>query len=82
MEDHTSPRSIVLREICAPLTLSVHVWKPTQRPTLVGKDFNSSPQDKMADDMADDIFNCIFLSENGRIPIQISLMYVPRIRID
>ena len=27
---------------------------------------------------ADDIFNCIFLNENDRIPIQISLKYVPR----
>ena len=28
--------------------------------------------------MADDIFNCIFLNENDRIPIQFSLKYVPR----
>ena len=29
-----------------------------------------------------DIFNCIFLSENDRIPIPISLKYVPRSPID
>ena len=26
--------------------------------------------------LADDIFKCIFLNENDRIPIQISLMFV------
>ena len=43
---------------------------------------NSSPLDKMAAILADDIFNCIFLSENDRIPIRISLKYVPRSPID
>ena len=32
----------------------------------------------MADILADDIFNYIFLNENDRIPIQISPKYVPR----
>ena len=32
----------------------------------------------MAAILADDIFNCIFLNENDRILIQISLKYVPR----
>ena len=36
----------------------------------------------MADILADDIFNCIFLNENDRIPIQISLKYTPRSPID
>ena len=36
------------------------------------------PLDKMADILADNIFNCIFLNENDRIPIQISLKYVPK----
>ena len=36
----------------------------------------------MAVNLADDIFNCIFLNENDRIPIQISLKYVTRIPID
>ena len=36
----------------------------------------------MAAILADDIFNCIFLSENDEIPIQISLKYVPMIPID
>ena len=40
------------------------------------------PLDKMAATLADDIFNCIFLNENDRIPIQISLKYVPRSPID
>ena len=38
--------------------------------------------DKMAAFLADDIFNCIFLNENDRIPIQTSLRYVPRGPID
>ena len=35
------------------------------------------PLDKMAAILADNIFNCIFLNENYRIPIHISLKYVP-----
>ena len=40
------------------------------------------PLDKMAAILADDIFNRIFLNENDKIPIQISLKYVPRSPID
>ena len=40
------------------------------------------PLEKMADILADDIFNCIFFNENDRIPIQISLKYVPTSPID
>ena len=40
------------------------------------------PLDKMAAILADDIFNCIFLNENDKIPIQISLKYVPMSPID
>ena len=36
----------------------------------------------MAANLADNIFDCIFLKENDRIPIQISLKYVPRSPID
>ena len=36
----------------------------------------------MAAILADDIFDCIFLNENDRFPIQISLKYVPRSPID
>ena len=36
----------------------------------------------MAAILADDIFICIFLNENDRIPIQISLKYVPSSPID
>ena len=43
---------------------------------------NSSPLDKMAAILADDIFKCIFLNENDRIPIQVSLKFVPRSPID
>ena len=32
----------------------------------------------MAAVLADDIFKCIYLNENDRIPIQISLKFVPR----
>ena len=37
-----------------------------------------SPLDKMAANLADDIFECIFLNETDRIPIKISLKFVPR----
>ena len=37
-----------------------------------------SPLDKMAAILANNIFNCITLNVNDRIPIQISLKYVPR----
>ena len=36
----------------------------------------------MAAILADDIFNCIFLNENDRIPIKISLIYVPGSPVD
>ena len=36
----------------------------------------------MAAILADDIFKCIFLNGNGRIPIQISLKFVPAGPID
>ena len=55
---------------------------------VVSNDNNNSitsahlPLDKMAAILADDIFNCIFLKEIGRIRIQISLKYVPRSPID
>ena len=32
----------------------------------------------MAANLADDIFECILVNENDRIPIQISLKFVPR----
>ena len=36
----------------------------------------------MAAILADNIFKCIFLNKNDRIPIQISLKFVPRNPID
>ena len=36
----------------------------------------------MAAIVADDIFKCIFLNENDRIPVQISLKFVPNSPID
>ena len=38
--------------------------------------------DKMAAILADDNFKCIFLNENDRILIGISLKFVPRSQID
>ena len=40
------------------------------------------PLDKMDAILADDILKCIFLHENERIPIQISLKFLPRSPID
>ena len=42
------------------------------------KCINSSPLDKTAAILADDIFKWIFLNENDRILFQISLKFVPR----
>ena len=36
----------------------------------------------MATNLADNIFNYIFLNENDRIPIQIALKFVPKTPID
>ena len=44
--------------------------------------FTRFPLDKMAAILADDIFKCIFLNENDRIRIQISLKFVARSPID
>ena len=49
---------------------------------LTVKPLNHLPLDKTAAILADDIFNCIFFAENDRIPIQISLNYVPLSPID
>ena len=43
---------------------------------------SSSPLYKMAAILADDIFKCIFVNENDRIPIRISLKFVPRCPFD
>ena len=40
------------------------------------------PMDKMDAILADDIFKCIFLNENNRTAIKISLKFVPRSPID
>ena len=40
------------------------------------------PLDNMAAIWADDIFKCIFVNTNYRIPIQFSLKFVPRSPID
>ena len=40
------------------------------------------PLNKMAAILADDNFKCIFVNENDKIPIWISLKFVPRSPID
>ena len=53
------------------------------RPFCLGLNvlINSSPMDKMTTILADN-FKCIFLNENDRIPISMSLKFVPRSPID
>ena len=46
------------------------VWLNTLRPRQNGRHF------------ADDIFKCIFLNENARISLKISLKFVPKVRIN
>ena len=51
---------------------------------MVGQSLTKThlPLDKMAAILADNIFKCIFLNENDRIPSQISLKFVPRSSVD
>ena len=44
---------------------------------MVLSDLTHLPLDKMANSLTDEIFKCIFLNENVRISIQISLKFVP-----
>ena len=55
---------------------------PVPRTFSVRRLFNSSPLDKMAAILAHDNFKCIFLNENDRISIRISLKFVPLSPID
>ena len=43
---------------------------------------NPSPPGQNGRHSADNIFKCIFLNENDRIPIQISLKFVPRSQVE
>ena len=43
---------------------------------------NSSPPGQTAAILADDIFKWIFLNENDRVPIEISLKFVPGSLVD
>ena len=47
-------------------------------PTIHGGQFNTFRPRQNGRHFADDIFNCIFLSENVWIPIEISLKFVPK----
>ena len=49
---------------------------------IAAENINSSPLDKMAAILADGIFKHIFLNENFRISIKISLKFVPKGSID
>ena len=53
-------------------------WKKKKMVLEHGSLLTHLPLDKMAAIVADDIFKCIFLNENDRIPIQISRKFVPR----
>ena len=60
-----------------------YVPGPLPSSSLYGSELTHPiPLDKMAANLADVIFKCIFLNENDRIPIPISLKFVPRIPID
>ena len=55
-------------------------WEITQKD--MGKKLTHLSLDKMATVLADDNFKCIFFNKNDRIPIRISLKFVPRCPID
>ena len=50
--------------------------------TILKKNLTPLPLNKMAAMLAGGIFKCIFLNENYRILIEISLMFIPRSPID
>ena len=62
--------------------LSASVKLAAVKDTLTCFRFNSSSLNKMAAILADDVFKWIFLNENDRNPIQISLKFVSRSTID
>ena len=43
---------------------------------------NASPPGQNGRHFADDIFKCIFLNENARISLNISLKFIPKVRIN
>ena len=47
-----------------------------------GASLSHLPLAKMAAILAGDVFKCIFVNENEKIPIQISLKHVPRSPIE
>ena len=69
---------------CSLQFVSVHeIQQPTIYTAAAEKScLTQFPLDKMAAIVADNIFKCIFLNGNDRIPIQISLKFVPRSPID
>ena len=68
------------------ISTAVHQCVKFQRDEIV-KEMGTLPLthlhlNKMAAILADDYFKCIFLNENNRIPIPISLKFIPRRPID
>ena len=63
--------------------ISIRWWPPFQHfPYLIPVKLTHLPLDKMAAILADSNFKCIFLNENHRIPIWISLKFVLRSPVD
>ena len=65
-------------------SISLHVSRVLRRIGRSIRDINLTnlPLDKMPAILADDIFKCIFLNENDKIPNQISLKFVRRSHIN
>ena len=62
------------------LKLSVLVWTVWRWEAWLH--FNTSRPRQNGRHFADDIFKCIFLDENARISLKISLTFVPKVRIN
>ena len=56
--------------------------QPSRQQQGIDQTWTHLPLDKIAAILADNNFICIFFNENGRILIQISLQFVPKIPID
>ena len=73
------------------VAIGVKEKKPTEKDALIKwidisieltRELTLLPLDKMAAILADDTFKRIFLNEKDRIPIRISLKFVPRSSVD
>ena len=73
---------IVPADVLAPFRIRVVIWWTVGQDTHAGYILTHLSLDKMAADLADDIFRCSFVNEKFCIWIKISVKFVPKSPID